>query len=147
MKIPEPTAASEGWRPGPSKPPVAWAPWRGGQHAGHGCSDFLEKVDRRADCLPLISRTEVCISLAPPALFLHRLILIPSHRVPLVIAGDRPRCQTLARASACPLGIKLNDLPSRTTGPPPERGSAEQKAHSAIRANSPMRTPVLRASI
>lgn len=107
---------------------------------------FLEKVDWTVDCFPLISRTEVRSSLTLPVLFLHRLILIASHRVPSVIAGDSPRCQALARASASPLRIKLNDLTSRTAGPPLEV-CGTKKLTPPSGPTAPLKTPVLGASI
>ena len=73
-----------------------------------------------------------------PVLFLHRLILIPSHWVPSVIDVDSPRCQAL--------GINLNDLTSRTAGLFLS-SFAEEKAYSTVQANSPTKIPMLTASI
>lgn len=50
------------------------------------------------------------LSLMVPVLFLHGLILMPSHWVPPVIDADSPRCQALTGAPAYPLRIKLNVL-------------------------------------
>lgn len=98
---------------------------------------FLEKVDWTADCFPLISGTEVHSSLTLPVLFLHRLILTASHRVPSVIAGDSPRCQAPARASASPLRIRLN----LQDGGPSSRGLWNKKTYTTVRANSPIKNP------
>lgn len=130
---------------------VAGVPRHTGQTACGTRLLFLEKVDWTADCFPLISRTEVRSLLKLPVLFLHRLILIAFHRVPSVIAGDSPRCQALARASASPLRIKLNDLTSRTAGPPLEVCGTKKltppSGPTAPLREPHWRTPVLGASI
>lgn len=81
---------------------------------------FSSIVRNRYMFFPFISRTKVHISLMVHVLFLHGLILIPSHWVTSVIDVDSPRCQAIGRASAYPLRINLNDLTSGTAGLPPE---------------------------
>lgn len=81
---------------------------------------FSSIVANKCMSSPFISRTKLRISLNVHVLFLHGLILIPSHRVTSVIDVDSPRCHAIGRASTYPLRIKLNNLTSRTAGLPPE---------------------------